>query len=64
MFEQFTKGLSGSQVYLISSMIVFVVFFVVVTVVLIRLKKQHINHMGQLPLEDSTLLNPSKSLQS
>ena len=32
MFKQFTENLSGSQVYLISSLGLFLVFFVVVTI--------------------------------
>jgi hypothetical protein len=62
MFKQFTEGLTGSQVYLISSLGIFLVFFVVVTVLLFRMRKPHINYMSDLPLEDS---NPksSKNLQ-
>lgn len=62
MFKQFTENLAGSQVYLISSLGIFVVFFIVVTVLLIRMRKKHITYMSDLPLEDSTI-NSSKSLQ-
>jgi len=62
MFKQFTEHLSGSQAYLISSLGIFLVFFVVVTIMLFRLKKQHTDYMGDLPLEDSTF-NPSKSFE-
>jgi len=63
MFEQFTKNLSGNQIYLISSMGVFVIFFIVVTVMLIILKKTHVEHMSELPLEDSNPESPNQ-LQS
>jgi hypothetical protein len=61
MFKQFTENIKGDQVYLISSLGIFLVFFIVVAVLLIRLKKQHVEYMSDLPLEDSTL-NTSKSL--
>ncbi|MDO3642208.1 MAG: hypothetical protein ACTHMI_23700 [Mucilaginibacter sp.] len=53
MFKQFTEGLSGSQVYLISSLGIFLVFFIVVAVLLFRMRKPHINYMSDLPLSDS-----------
>jgi hypothetical protein len=55
MFKQFTEGLTGSQVYLISSLGIFLVFFVVVTFLLFRMRKPHVNYMSDLPLEDSTI---------
>lgn len=58
MFKQFTENLSGNQVYLISSLGIFVVFFIVVTVLLIRLRKQHVDYMSDLPLEDSESFSP------
>ncbi len=62
MFKQFTENISGSQIYLISSLGIFLVFFIVVFILLIRLKKTHIDYMGELPLEDS-LLDSSNSLK-
>jgi hypothetical protein len=62
MFKQFTENLTGTQVYLISSLGIFVIFFIVVTVALISIRKNHVAYMGNLPLEDSTI-NPTKSLQ-
>ena len=52
MFKQFTEHISGNQVYLLSSLGIFLVFFIVVTVVLIRLKKQHTEYMSDMPLND------------
>lgn len=63
MFKQFTENISGNQVYLISSLGIFLVFFIVVTVLLIRLNKRHVDYMSDLPLEDSTLKS-TQSLQS
>lgn len=53
MFKQFTEGLSGGQVYLISSLGIFLVFFVVVAVLLFRMRKPHVNYMSDLPLSDT-----------
>jgi len=62
MFKQFTEGLSGSQVYLISSLGIFLVFFIVVAVLLFRMRKPHVSYMSDLPLEDS-LTKSTKTLQ-
>jgi hypothetical protein len=63
MFKQFTENISGNQVYLISSLGIFLIFFIVVTVLLIRLRKSHVDYMSDLPLEDNTT-NSSKSFES
>ena len=59
MFKQFTENITGNQGYLISSMGIFVVFFIVVTVMLIKLRKKHVDYMSDLPLEDGTLNSPN-----
>jgi hypothetical protein len=63
MFDQFVKNVSGEQIYLIFSLWIFLVFFVVVSVLLFVTKKQHTDRMSELPLEDG-VLNPSKSIES
>jgi hypothetical protein len=55
MFDQFVKDVSGKQMYLIFSLWVFLVFFVVVSFLLFITKKKHVDHMSALPLEDSTI---------
>ncbi|MFD2145409.1 hypothetical protein [Mucilaginibacter antarcticus] len=52
MFKQFTEDISGNQVYLISSLGIFLIFFIVVTIMLMLLRKQYIDHMSDLPLHD------------
>ncbi len=52
MFKQFTADITGNQVYLISSLGIFLVFFIVVTIMLMRLRKEHTDHMSDLPLHD------------
>ncbi len=53
MFKQFTENITGNQVYLLSALLIFLTFFIVVTILLIRLQKQHVIYMSDLPLEDS-----------
>ena len=53
MFKQFTENINGNQAYLLFSLSIFFVFFIVVTILLVRLRKTHVEHMGDLPLEDS-----------
>ncbi len=54
MFDQFVKDVSGKEMYLIFSLWIFLVFFVVVSVLLFITKKQYIDYMRDLPLEDGT----------
>ena len=54
MFKQFTENISGNQVYLLLSLFIFLIFFIVVTVLLLRLRKQHIDYMSDIPLNDCT----------
>jgi hypothetical protein len=55
MFDQFVKDVSGEQMYLIFSLWIFLVFFVVVSILLFITKKQHIDRMSDLPLDDGSL---------
>ncbi|RZL19971.1 MAG: hypothetical protein EOO96_25535 [Pedobacter sp.] len=52
MFEQL-KNLAGREYYLISSLILFLVFFILVSIYLIKMNKNHIQMMSELPLTDS-----------
>jgi len=63
MFKQFTEHIDGNQVYLIFSLFIFLVFFIVVTFLLLRLRKQHVDYMSDIPLNDCTDEN-SKILKS
>jgi len=62
MFKQFTENISGHQGYLLFSLGIFLVFFIVVTIMLIRLRKTHVEHMSGLPLRDSDDNKPSNLL--
>jgi hypothetical protein len=61
MFKQFTENINGHQVYLLSSLGIFLVFFIVVTIILLRLGKSHVDHMSELPLSDNEI-DPSKKV--
>ncbi len=52
MFRQFIDKASGSEIYLITSLGIFLMFFIIVTVMLIRMNKKHISYMSELPLND------------
>ncbi|MES2108297.1 MAG: hypothetical protein V4577_06110 [Bacteroidota bacterium] len=53
MFKQFTENINAHQAYLLFSLGIFFVFFIVVTIVLVRIRKPHVDHMRDLPLQDS-----------
>lgn len=52
MFNQI-KDLAGGEFYLISSLIMFMLFFIVVAIYLIKLSKNHIKLMSNLPINDT-----------
>ena len=52
MFKQFLSDYADSQVYLISSLWLFLVFFVLVGVMLFIMKKSDADYMSELPLKD------------
>ena len=54
MFRQFISSVDGSQVYLITSFGIFLVFFIVVSIMLFLMKKEHIKYMSEMPIEGDT----------
>jgi hypothetical protein len=52
MFKQFLESVDGSQGYLITSLGIFLLFFIGVTVLLMMMKKDDIKYMSELPLKD------------
>lgn len=51
MFNQI-KDLAGGEFYLIASLLVFMLFFIIVALYLFKLNKQHIALMSNLPIAD------------
>jgi len=62
MFDQFVHNISGKEAYLIFSLWVFLIFFVLVAALLLRMRKQHANYMSDIPLNDSSI-STSNSLE-
>lgn len=54
MFNQI-RDLAGGELYLITSLLLFMVFFIVVAIYLFKLSKQHIAMMGNLPINDQEI---------
>ena len=52
MFKQITD-LQGDEIYMIVSLWIFIVFFVIVGIMLFYMKKDYINYMKEIPFEDS-----------
>ena len=52
MFKQFLNTVTDSNIYLITSLWIFLIFFILVTVMLVKMNKEHIQHMSNLPLND------------
>lgn len=54
MFKQITN-LDGNEWYLIVSLWIFLIFFIVVGIMLWRMKKEHVDYMKDIPLDDKSM---------
>jgi hypothetical protein len=52
MFRQFLEQVDDKNIYLITSLGIFLAFFILVGVFLLVMKKDEVNYMSQLPLTD------------
>jgi len=55
MFKQFSNLIHGHEIYLLSSMGIFVLFFLIVGVFILVMKKDEIDYMSELPLKEHEL---------
>lgn len=55
MFKQFLEQVDDKQIYLISSLGIFVLFFLIVGVVLYMMKKEEVKYMSELPLNEEEI---------
>ena len=53
MFNQLIQNFADSKIYLISSLWLFLIFFILVAVMLVRMNKKHIKYMSELPLQEN-----------
>lgn len=51
MFKQITD-LAGNEIYLIISLWIFIIFFVVVGILLFTMKKEYTDYMLNIPLDE------------
>lgn len=52
MFKQFLDQADGHQGYMIASLAIFLGFFILVAILLLVMKKDTVNYMSNLPLEE------------
>lgn len=52
MFKQITN-LNGDEQYLIFSLLMFLAFFIIVGIMLIRMSKDYAQQMSEMPLEEN-----------
>ena len=52
MFKQFLDQATGNQGYLITSLAIFLLFFIGVAILLATMKKDEVKYMSELPLND------------
>ena len=56
MFKQI-KDLAGGEYYLIASLLVFLAFFVLIAFYLLKINKEHIQMMSELPIDHQQVQN-------
>ncbi|MCY7352418.1 MAG: hypothetical protein LH606_17425 [Cytophagaceae bacterium] len=54
MFKQFISKIPGADVFMVSSFLTFLTFFVLVGLYLLLVDKTYIRRMGNLPLDESS----------
>ncbi len=54
MFKQFISAIPGADVYMIGSFLTFLIFFGLVGLYLLLADKNHLRHVSELPLDDTT----------
>ncbi|MCX2480074.1 hypothetical protein OQY15_13320 [Pedobacter sp. MC2016-15] len=52
MFKQFLENAEGNQGYLLSSLAIFLIFFILVGIFVLTMKKDEIQYLSELPLND------------
>ena len=52
MFKQFINTLQGDEVYMLISLSIFFLFFIGATIALIMMKKQHVDYMSNIPIDN------------
>lgn len=62
MFRQFVDKVTGNDIYLITSLLIFFIFFMVIAVLLIKMNKKHVSYMSELPLNDDKKENTDETL--
>lgn len=62
MWKQITN-LHGDEIYMIASLLIFLSFFILVTIMLFTMKESFVDYMKGLPFEESEneLENPTES---
>ncbi|WP_198045098.1 hypothetical protein [Spirosoma montaniterrae] len=55
MFKQFISAIPGADVYMVGSFLTFLIFFVLVGLYLLLADKEHLRHISQLPLDDTSV---------
>lgn len=52
MFKQFLNKVQGADIPMISSLLIFFVFFLLVGTYLLIMDKKHVKYMSQLPINE------------
>jgi hypothetical protein len=60
MFRNLLQKIQGADIPMISSLLIFFIFFLLVTIYLIFIDKNHISYMSNLPLNGDNKVNKTQ----
>lgn len=52
MYGDILRGIAGVEIFPVLSLVIFVAFFTIVLVRVVRMKRSRVEHLSRLPLED------------
>ena len=62
MFKEVLQSIEGIEFYTIVSMIIFILFFVGMTIWLFKVDKKYIKQMSELPLKEDDKKTPNEEI--
>lgn len=54
MYGDILRGIAGVEIFPVLSLVIFVAFFAIVLVRVVRMKRSRIEHLSRLPLDDAS----------
>ncbi len=60
MYKEVLRSMDNVEIFPIISLVIFVLFFIGITIWAMRAPKEYVEHMSSLPMDDDNELNANK----